>query len=79
MPPLKLKILIVIICAAVSVSLANFLLEKFLEEKFSWFEKLQAERNFEYEISKRDELKAALKDKSGLERIIFFKRWKEFK
>ena len=78
MPRLKLKIFIVIICALVSVSLANFLLEKFLEEKYHWFEKLQAERNFEIELAKRDELKAALKNKSDLQKILIFKRWKEF-
>ena len=78
MSRLKLKVFIVIICALTSVGLANFLLDMFLEEKFRWFEKLQAERNFEIELAKRDELKAALKNKSDLQKILIFKRWKEF-
>ncbi len=78
MPRLNLNCLIVLLGAVTFVAVLNFLLDLFLQEKARWFEELTAERNLEVELSKRDELKAALKNKSYAEKIFYFKRWKSF-
>ena len=78
MPRLNLNCLTVILGIVTFIAVMNFLLDMFLEEKARWFYELTAARNFEIEMSKRDELKAALKNKSYAEKILYFKRWKSF-
>ena len=78
MPRLNLNCLTVILSIVTFIAVMNFLLDIFLEEKARWFEELTAARNFEIEMSKRDELKSALKNKSYAEKIFYFKRWNSF-
>ena len=78
MPRLNLNCLIVLLGVVTFIAVLNFLLDLFLEEKARWFEELTAERNLEIELSKRDELKSALKDKSDFAKFLYFKRWKSF-
>ena len=78
MPRINLKFLIVILGAVTFFAVLNFLVDMFLEEKFRWFEELQAERNFEGVIAERQEMKTALKNKSGVERFFSFKRRQNF-
>jgi len=78
MPRLNLNFFVIILSVVTVIAVLNFLLDLFLQEKARWFEKLTAERNLEVELSKRDELKAALKGKSDAEKILYFKRWKSF-
>ena len=78
MPRLNLNCLTVVLSIVTFIAVMNFLLDMFLEEKARWFYELTAARNFEIEMSKRDELKAALKNKSYAEKILYFKRWNSF-
>ena len=78
MPRLNLNFFIFTLSVVTFIAVLNFLLDMFLQEKARWFEKLQAERNLEVELSKRDELKSAIKNKSDAEKILYFKRWKSF-
>ena len=78
MPRLNLNFFIVLLGVVTFIAVLNFLLDLFLQEKARWFEELTAERNLEVELSKRDELKAALKSKTDAEKIFYFKRWKSF-